>query len=558
MSDDNQQPTMGEQAVNDVVNPALADVPADLSSRTAPQLDAAQPQQQFPPSPDQPGGQNPIQGTSDDVSAANAGRGSLWRNIVLGALSGVKNHLEAAGKGALVGGIPGAIVGAANPKMADTAFKQQQQMRQNAVTASTAHAQSELQQVAWAKDNHDLQMALAQTNLAMLNRQFDMLPADFQEHLVQEGAEAGQHLIAEGIAPVFNGSEADAIAQQRARMQVNANNSLGVVALPDGKGNFNVFEVPNNNKILRVPTTVTIGYQSDGTPITKDFPADSLTVGQRLAIETAALNDQSKALIQNQKNAGSANVANIKAQSAATRAIAVGKDSVVGFDPQTNERIVVNADDPRAANLQQSSKVKASQVDNWGTSQNQFANVQLAVSRYDQAAKEFAKSGKPGDIVGINSALNKAGVGDIQIGEWGVRVPGFSSVAEAASRVANSAAFKSLSPAGQDLVDKYFRMMSSIPEYQKAATGIGRTNKEMLDLELKNIPDPTMPPSIISNRLGSFQEALTSNAARVPHINGIPSAKEVIAHYGHLNAAPPSQASPSDAAGIADLVRNVK
>jgi hypothetical protein len=65
-------------------------------------------------------------------------------------------------------------------------------------------------------------------------------------------------------------------------------------------------------------------------------------------------------------------------------------------------------------------------------------------------------------------------------------LPGFSSLGEAASRVANSAAFKNLSPAGQDLVDKYFRMMSSIPEYQKASTGIGRTNKEMLDLELKN------------------------------------------------------------------------
>jgi hypothetical protein len=53
----------------------------------------------------------------------------------------------------------------------------------------------------------------------------------------------------------------------------------------------------------------------------------------------------------------------------------------------------------------------------------------------------------------------------------------------------------------------------------------------MLDLELKNIPDPTMPPSIISNRLASFQEALNSNAARVPRIQGIPSAKEVQQHY---------------------------
>jgi hypothetical protein len=207
------------------------------------------------------------------------------------------------------------------------------------------------------------------------------------------------------------------------------------------------------------------------------------------------------------------------------------QQSVVGFDPQSNERVVVNASDPRAANLQQAGKVSSQQMDQWGTSQNQFANVQLAVSRYDQAARNFAQSGKPSDAVGINSALNKAGVGDVQIGEWGVKVPGFSSVAEAASRVANSAAFKSLSPAGQDLVDKYFRMMSSIPEYQKASTGIGRTNKEMLDLELKNIPDPTMPPSIISNRLSSFQEALGSNASRVPKIQGVPHYKDVQQHY---------------------------
>ena len=120
--------------------------------------------------------------------------------------------------------------------------------------------------------------------------------------------------------------------------------------------------------------------------------------------------------------------------------------SVAGFDPQTNERVVVNANDPKASTLTQSSKVTPAQLDNWGTSQNQFANVQLAVSRYDQAARNFAQSGKPGDAIGINSALNKAGVGDVQIGEWGVKVPGFSSVAEAASRVANSAAFKNLLP----------------------------------------------------------------------------------------------------------------
>ena len=74
-------------------------------------------------------------------------------------------------------------------------------------------------------------------------------------------------------------------------------------------------------------------------------------------------------------------------------------------------------------------------------------------------------------------------------------------------------------------------MMSSIPEYQKASTGIGRTNKEMLDLELKNIPDPTMPPTVITNRLSSFEEALSSNASRVPKIQGVPHYKDVQQHY---------------------------
>ena len=40
-----------------------------------------------------------------------------------------------------------------------------------------------------------------------------------------------------------------------------------------------------------------------------------------------------------------------------------------------------------------------------------------------------------------------------------------------------------------------------------------------------------MPPSIISNRLGSFQEALSSNASRVPHIQGVPHHKDVTQHY---------------------------
>jgi hypothetical protein len=42
-----------------------------------------------------------------------------------------------------------------------------------------------------------------------------------------------------------------------------------------------------------------------------------------------------------------------------------------------------------------------------------------------------------------------------------------------------------------------------------------------------NIPDPTMPSSIIKNRMASFEESLHNNAGRVPYVKGIPSARYV-------------------------------
>jgi len=130
--------------------------------------------------------------------------------------------------------------------------------------------------------------------------------------------------------------------------------------------------------------------------ITAKRESDALKQAQQQQLDTLNKSEAIKAKYAMEKQD---NAAGDKPQKAS-----VG--SIVGFDPQTNERVVVNAGDPKASTLSQSSKVSGTQLDNWGTAQNQFANVQLAVSRYDQAARNFAQSGKPSDIVGINSALN--------------------------------------------------------------------------------------------------------------------------------------------------------
>lgn len=161
----------------------------------------------------------------------------------------------------------------------------------------------------------------------------------------------------------------------------------------------------------------------------------------------------------------------------------------------------------------------------------QLNDVQLNVSRYTKAASEAAKTQPTTkDYVNMHSVLNKAGALDLNvaIGEGGsIKIPVLSSMIEGLNREINSEAYADLSPQGKALLDGYIRSMSAVPAYQKALTGIGRSNKEMLDLELANIPNPTMKPTDIQHKLSQFQENIERASEGFPKLPGLKSAKEV-------------------------------
>jgi hypothetical protein len=163
-----------DQAANAAMNPP--DSGSSDFSVVPPAAPSAQPTTSptatpsYPDSPDENPANNPIVNTSDDPSAAAPAKHSLFRNILIGALSGIKDHLVGMGEGALVGGIPGAIVGAASPKMADNALKAQQSMRN-----------SEVQQARYVAQNAQEQLAINQTHLMELQREYSLLPKTQQE-----------------------------------------------------------------------------------------------------------------------------------------------------------------------------------------------------------------------------------------------------------------------------------------------------------------------------------------------------------------------------------------
>jgi hypothetical protein len=206
-------------------------------------------------------------------------------------------------------------------------------------------------------------------------------------------------------------------------------------------------------------------------------------------------------------------------------------------------------------------------------------DVQANVSRYTKAATDYSQAqltfqGKPvsaqnpvpDTTLGVNTSpittsdalrerdnahlhtlLNKAGIADINaaISAGGhIEVPVLSSFGERLTRGINSKDYNELSDQGKALYDGYIRTMSAVPAYQKALTGIGRSNKEMLDLELANIANPTMAPGDILRKQKAFQENVDRASEGFPKLPGVKRPQD-LRKEAESQSAQPQQTQPT-------------
>jgi hypothetical protein len=159
----------------------------------------------------------------------------------------------------------------------------------------------------------------------------------------------------------------------------------------------------------------------------------------------------------------------------------------------------------------------------------QLDEVQRNVSRYTKAAKDYANlplSVRVADQANLHGLLNKAGVADFNaaISEGGdIKLPVLTSFLEGLSRQARTHDYEDLSPQGKALFDGYLNTLSAVPAYQKALTGVGRTNKEVMDLELATIANPTLDAKDIISKQGRFQENIDQASQGFP--NNLPGIK---------------------------------
>jgi hypothetical protein len=156
-------------------------------------------------------------------------------------------------------------------------------------------------------------------------------------------------------------------------------------------------------------------------------------------------------------------------------------------------------------------------------------DVQVNASRYTNSSHAYNAANLPEakqkqDADNFAYLMNQAGFNDIsgRLGEGSnITIPIITAYGEHLSTLKRSEQYKALSPQGKEMYDSYLRTMSAVPAYQKALTNIGRTNKEMMELELANIAPPTYGSTDILRKQAQFQENIDRAAAGFPKLPGL-------------------------------------
>ncbi len=96
----------------------------------------------------------------------------------------------------------------------------------------------------------------------------------------------------------------------------------------------------------------------------------------------------------------------------------------------------------------------------------------------------------------------------------------------------------------QDAVASFIGTRGAVIAYQKAVSGSGRSNKEQLELELQNIPNPLLPPNVRAKQLERFQENIDQAGLGLPKLVGVPSPQEIRSKIEQPSKVPGTTVNP--------------
>jgi hypothetical protein len=211
------------------------------------------------------------------------------------------------------------------------------------------------------------------------------------------------------------------------------------------------------------------------------------------------------------------------AEAAKTRAETenLGQQPIFAYDPRTNTRVQTTRPEAKQLGFTNPVTVNEGAIAKERDATAMTNDVQLNVSRYRTAMQQVYQQPMNGKQMTALTALTPEKLG-IDIGHgFGISLP------DVIQKVANASAFSVLSKPQKEAVLGYYTTLASVPAAQKALSGIGRSNKEMLDLELRTIPTPLMDGETFDIGMDRFQGNIDQTAAKNVRIPGMPTTRDI-------------------------------
>jgi hypothetical protein len=190
-------------------------------------------------------------------------------------------------------------------------------------------------------------------------------------------------------------------------------------------------------------------------------------------------------------------------------------------------------------------EMKPSDINKDRAAMRMLNDVQTNVNYYRQAvANDLPKvTATDRDKMQEVFALNQQNGGNlVSFGQGGVslNIPVISAKLSKKNYAQLADDLQALSPSARNMMNGYLRISAAVPAYQKALTGIGRSNKEMLDLELNNVPLPYFDANTVKERTDAFQQNVDQAASGFPkNLPGIQHPSAIRDKVGNTPVLPP-------------------
>jgi hypothetical protein len=255
----------------------------------------------------------------------------------------------------------------------------------------------------------------------------------------------------------------------------------------------------------------------------------------KLSAQTKAAEIKSDADAKSQTTQGKLEIAQKRAELGKTQAETekirneMAAAPYYAVDPKTGQTVQTTGDEIKAKKYTNPVKVTEGQISKDRDANATMGDVQINISRYDQALKRLPIDA---NRTAIAAAINEGGMTlGAHNSALGVQIP-----TDWFNKITNSAVWGELSGPEQDAVIAYYRAKGAIPAFVKAVTGSGRANKETMDIEMANMPDPTLPKQAAQKQLDAFQENVGQRSKSIPKLAGVESQREIKQRIDDENA----------------------